>query len=134
MILKFRGTNFSRLEVNPRKPRKCSASKITPYIDSITGTCMEPYLFAWEEAGLLCWLYCEPTLVPRCMSAWCPTCSTPGLFWLCWDPTKFKTPSACRVPYLYNILACLCCDPSPIVHGIQSLNCHSVKSDFLCIV
>ena len=37
------------------------------------------------SSGLLCWLYCQTTPVPRCMSAWCPTCNIPGL---CWDATK----------------------------------------------
>ena len=48
------------------------------------------------------WLYCETTPVPRCMSAWCPTCNTPGLFWLCWDPTNGP-----RLPVHVRCLICM---------------------------
>ena len=68
----------------------------------ITGA---PIFFQWEETRLLCWLYCETTPVPP-LSAYSDLLVTlqassgsAGIL------LTVKTPSACQVPYLYNILA-----------------------------
>ncbi len=65
---------------------------------SVTATCR----LSWEESSeLLCWLYCQTTPVSRCMSAWCPTCNTPGIFRLCSRGSRLPVHVRC----LINILA-----------------------------
>ncbi len=73
----------------------------TYYYHTITCSHVKPYLFSWEDYELICWLYCEPTPVPHCMSAWCLPCITPGLFWLCWDPILTVQDSQCMSGALF---------------------------------
>ncbi len=78
---------------------------------------------------------------------WCPTCNTPGLFWLCWDATNGP-----RLPVHVRCLICMilaffadsaqtcsrtriiadCYDPSPTAClTMHSKPCHNV---LICIV